>query len=185
MLLEASHPLEGCLCLVDFSSINDCKCKNSVEVTIIKNEVTPAEVVTEKFSVDFCPVNVRLLCLTVHSPDGSSTPGHLCKVKTFPRREQRGQSRLKLRPRMALDTWVARMYSTLLGPNYCIQCFKHVKFIETCTVHNFISVPFSMGDKFVIVKFHSKCQQSHLSKLAGPPFTGSTWIKIIKLKVRL
>ena len=72
------------------------------------HQVTPAEAVaTGKFSVAICPVNVRLLCLTVHSPDSSSTPGDLCQVKTFPRREQRGQSgqcRLKLRSRMALDT---------------------------------------------------------------------------------
>ena len=127
-------------------------------------------VVTDKISVAICPVNVRLLCLTVHSPDGSSTPGHLCQVKTFPRREQRGQSRLKLRPRMALDTWVACMYSTLLGPNYCIQCFKHVKFIETCTVHNFISVPFSMGDKFVIVEISFKMSTKSLEQASRSSF---------------
>ena len=71
------------------------------------HQVTPAEAVgvaTGKFSVAICPVNVRLLCLTVHSPDGSSTPGDLSQVKTFSRREQRGQCRLKLRSRMALDT---------------------------------------------------------------------------------
>ena len=165
----ASHSPKGVYRLVVLSSINYCKCKYSVKVTkwllqkLLQqaNSVWPFALSMSGYCVWRSTLQtaapLQAICAKWKPSLGGSSAASLASVDLS-----------------CVFGWRSTLRSHVCTQRFkaptTVQCFKHVKFIETCTLDNFTSVPFPMGDKFDIVEISFNMSTKSLEQACRSSF---------------